>query len=337
MILSINGNNVNYDIVIEKNSLHKASEYLNLNRKVLIVTDSGVPSIYAQTICKQCLEGYIFTFNQGEENKCFDTYKDILAYLIDKSFTRTDAIVAVGGGVVGDLAGFVASTYMRGIDFYNIPTTLLSQVDSSIGGKTAIDFYGVKNIIGAFYQPKKVIIDSNTLKTLDKRLLHAGLVEAIKMATTCNKDLFEYIYKVDNLEENLDYIIIESLKIKKDVVEKDPYEKHLRKVLNFGHTIGHGIESLYVGKYYHGECVGMGMLYLCSKDVKEMLLQILEKFNLPICATVDVEKVTDLISHDKKASGNKINVVYVNNIGSFEFKTLSILEIKAIIGGNIYE
>ena len=230
MILSMNLKELSYDIVVERGCLKKASTYLNLNRKVLIITDSGVPKEYAATILNECLEGYIYTFNMGEENKCFNTYKDILSFLIEKSFTRTDCIVAVGGGVVGDLSGFVASTYMRGIDFYNIPTTLLSQVDSSIGGKTAIDFEGVKNIIGAFYQPKKVLIDSNTLNTLDKRLISAGLCESIKMAATFNKELFMFIKNSTNLNEDIDEIIIESLKIKKYVVENDPYEKSLRKI-----------------------------------------------------------------------------------------------------------
>jgi 3-dehydroquinate synthase len=215
MVLSLNLKDYNYDIIIEKDCLKKAATYLNLNRKVLVITDSGVPSEYAQAVKDAALDGYVYTFNQGEENKCFDTYKEILTFLIDKSFTRTDCIVAVGGGVVGDLSGFVAATFMRGIDFYNIPTTLLSQVDSSIGGKTAIDFNNVKNIIGAFYQPKKVLIDSNTLLTLDNRLLNEGLAEAIKMAATFNKDLFKTIKEANNLLDIIDEVIIESLKIKK--------------------------------------------------------------------------------------------------------------------------
>ena len=147
MVLSLNLKDYNYDIIIEKDCLKKAATYLNLNRKVLVITDSGVPSEYAQAVKDAALDGYVYTFNQGEENKCFDTYKEILTFLIDKSFTRTDRIVAVGGGVVGDLSGFVAATFMRGIDFYNIPTTLLSQNDSSIGGKTGVDFMQYKNII----------------------------------------------------------------------------------------------------------------------------------------------------------------------------------------------
>lgn len=334
MILSLNLKELSYDIVVEKGCLAKASEYLNLNRKVLIVTDSGVPCEYSEIIKKQCLDGYIYTFNQGEENKCFDTYKDILAYLIDKSFTRSDVIVAVGGGVVGDLSGFVASTYMRGIDFYNIPTTLLSQVDSSIGGKTAIDFNGVKNIIGAFYQPKKVLIDSSTLLSLDDRLLSAGLAESVKMAATFNKDLFDLIKNSSRLMDNIDEIIIESLKIKKYVVENDPYEKNLRRVLNFGHTIGHGIESSLNGKLYHGECVALGMLYFSSDEVKKELIEVLEKYNLPTSYEFDKEEAFKYITLDKKSVGEHINVILCRKVGSFEIKKINKCEINKLLGGS---
>lgn len=162
-----------------------------------------------------------------------------------------------------------------GVDFYNIPTTLLSQLDSSIGGKTAIDFEGVKNVVGSFYQPAKVIIDLDTLKTLDDRQLHAGLVEGIKMALTSNGKLFEFIEQSDDLQRDLLCIVQSSLIIKRDVVEKDPKEQGLRKVLNFGHTLGHAIESAQGGKLLHGECVGIGMLPMCSqkcdKDLSKCL------------------------------------------------------------------
>ena len=334
MILSLDLKDLSYDIVVEKGCLFNANKYLNLNRKVLIITDSGVPCEYSKIIKEQCLEGYIYTFNMGEENKCFDTYKDILTYLIDKSFTRSDVIVAVGGGVVGDLSGFIASTYMRGIDFYNIPTTLLSQVDSSIGGKTAIDFNGVKNIIGAFYQPKKVLIDSNTLTTLDNRLISAGLAESIKMAATFNKYLFELIKNTNNLMDNIDEIIIESLMIKKFVVENDPYEKNIRKALNFGHTIGHGIESSLNGKLYHGECVALGMLYFSSEEVKKELIEVLTKYNLPISYEFDKELAFKYITLDKKSVGDYINIVYCENIGTYEFLKISKVEINKFLGGS---
>jgi 3-dehydroquinate synthase len=333
MVLSLNLKDYNYDIIIEKDCLKKAATYLNLNRKVLVITDSGVPSEYAQIVKDAALDGYVYTFNQGEENKCFDTYKEILTFLIDKSFTRTDCIVAVGGGVVGDLSGFVAATFMRGIDFYNIPTTLLSQVDSSIGGKTAIDFNNVKNIIGAFYQPKKVLIDSNTLLTLDNRLLNEGLAEAIKMAATFNKDLFKTIKEANNLLDIIDEVIIESLKIKKAVVEEDPFEKGVRKVLNFGHTIGHGIEASLNGALYHGECVALGMMFFASKEVKKELKETLMKYNLPVSYDFNKEIVFDYIKHDKKAIGDLINVVYCLKLGTYEIKKIAVKDIYDLLGG----
>ena len=169
MILTTKTSSGQYDIVINRGVLNNLKEYLNLNRKVLVVTDSGVPEVYAKTVAAQCGDGYIFTFLQGEESKNFETYQAILKQLALNGFTRSDCVMAVGGGVVGDMAGFAAATFMRGIDFYNIPTTVLSQVDSSIGGKVAIDFCGIKNIVGAFYPPKAVIIDPDTLKTLPQR------------------------------------------------------------------------------------------------------------------------------------------------------------------------
>jgi 3-dehydroquinate synthase len=222
---------------------------------------------------------------------------------------------------------------MRGIDFYNIPTTLLSQVDSSIGGKTAIDFEGVKNIIGAFYQPKKVLIDSNTLLTLDNRLLNEGLAEAIKMAATFNKDLFKTIKEANNLLDIIDEVIIESLRIKKAVVEEDPFEKGVRKVLNFGHTIGHGIEASLNGALYHGECVALGMMFFASKEVKKELKETLMKYNLPVSYDFNKEIVFDYIKHDKKAIGDLINVVYCLKLGTYEIKKIAVKDIYDLLGG----
>jgi 3-dehydroquinate synthase len=220
---------------------------------------------------------------------------------------------------------------MRGIDFYNIPTTLLSQVDSSIGGKTAIDFLGVKNIVGAFYQPKKVIIDSNTLATLDKRQLSAGLAEAIKMALNFDSSLFELIEKSESLDNDIDKIIEKSLKIKRDVVEKDAKESSLRRVLNFGHTIGHAIESCSGGTLLHGECVGLGMLPMCSEDVRARLIPVLEKYNLPTVFKADADELLELIAHDKKASGDDVTVVYCEKIGTFDMRKIKVSEMKKYI------
>ena len=192
-------NENSYDIVVERGILKSADKYLNLNRRVLVVTDSGVPEEYAQTLAGQCKEPVICTVDMGEGSKSLDGFGLLLHKMLDNGFSRKDCVVAVGGGVVGDLSGFAASAYMRGIDFYNIPTTLLSQIDSSIGGKTAINFGGVKNIVGAFYQPKKVLIDSDLLKTLPERQISNGLAEAVKMALTSDAELFD-IMKTKNEE-----------------------------------------------------------------------------------------------------------------------------------------
>ena len=173
-----------YNIELERGNLNKAAELLNLNRKVMIITDEGVPIAYAKKVAAQCKEAYIKVVPQGEGSKSLQTAEEILSEMLGHQFSRKDCVVGVGGGVVGDLSGFVASLYMRGIDFYNIPTTVLSQVDSSIGGKTAVNLAGIKNIIGAFHQPKGVLIDPDTLHTLSKRQIVNGLFEAIKMGAT---------------------------------------------------------------------------------------------------------------------------------------------------------
>lgn len=320
MIIPVKTQTGGYDIVLKRGALFELKEYLNLNRKVLIVTDSGVPKEYSQAAANQCLEPFIVTINEGEASKCFDNYKLLLARMVELGFTRSDAVLAVGGGVVGDLAGFVASSFMRGVDFYNIPTTVLSQVDSSIGGKVAIDFEGYKNIVGAFYPPKAVIIDPETLKTLPQRQIANGLSEAVKMSLTSNAELFD-IFENENIMENIDRIIEESLKIKRFVVENDEKEAGLRKILNFGHTLGHAIEVQNDG-LYHGECVALGMLYMCSNDTKKRLIKVLEKLNLPTKISFDKDKIIDAMKHDKKMAGDSITVVYVEEIGSFEMRTV---------------
>lgn len=320
MIIRMNLGEDSYDIVVERGILARADKYLNLNRRVLIVTDSGVPAEYAETVLGQCKNGIICTVAQGEESKSIDVFGRLMQTMLDNGFSRKDCVVAVGGGVVGDLSGFAASAYMRGIDFYNIPTTLLSQIDSSIGGKTAINFGGVKNIVGAFYQPKKVLIDAELLKTLPKRQISNGLAEAIKMALTSDRELFD-IFESKDIEGNLDEIIIRSLNIKKNVVEQDEKESGLRKILNFGHTIGHGIESSEgMSELYHGECVALGMIPMCSDDIRPRLINVLKKCELYRKLEYDWEKIAEAAFHDKKADGDTVSVTIVNEVGSFEMK-----------------
>lgn len=305
-----------YNIELQRGNLEKASELLKLDRKVMIITDAGVPIQYAEKIASQSKEAYIKVVAQGEGSKSLQTAEEILVEMLERQFSRKDCVVGVGGGVVGDLSGFVASLYMRGIDFYNVPATLLSQVDSSIGGKTAVNLAGIKNIIGAFYQPKAVLIDPDTLNTLSERQIVNGLVEAIKMGATSDKALFD-LFLNNDWKNNLDIIIEKALLVKKYVVEQDEKESHLRKILNYGHTIGHGFESAAKGKYLHGECVALGMLYMSGEEVQKQLLEIYENlgFKVPSLSEFNLDEVKEAILHDKKASNKNCSVVFVSEIG----------------------
>lgn len=331
MILTVNTSMGSYDIVLERGVIENIKPFCNTEKRALIVTDSGVPEEYSKTVAAQFKKSIIKTIPQGEKSKCFDTYRELLELMSENEFSRSDCVVAVGGGVVGDLSGFTASTYMRGIDFYNIPTTLLSQVDSSIGGKTAIDFGGYKNTVGAFYQPKAVLIDPDVLKTLDERQLNNGLAESIKMAATSDKVLFDLLEN-DNAYENIDTVIERSLKIKRAVVEEDEKELGLRRVLNFGHTAAHAIETATgLGDLLHGECVAIGMLAFSSSEVRERLVKVLSKYNLPVDFNFSSDELLSALRHDKKADSTGVNAVLVNEIGSFEFKFIEFSELDTII------
>lgn len=333
MIIPVSLGENSYDIVLQRGAIKNVSEYITLKKgsKALVVTDSGVPEEYWRAVAESLGNVVVFTFPMGEKSKNFNTYTDICRTLLENSFTRKDAVIAVGGGVTGDMAGFAAATYMRGIDFYNIPTTLLSQVDSSIGGKTGIDFDGIKNIIGAFYQPKKVIIDPDVLKTLPERHLRNGLAESIKMGLTNDRELFEIFLKNDCLSE-IDRIIERSLKVKRYVVENDEKESGLRKVLNFGHTLGHAIESTAgLEELYHGECVAIGMTYMCSSAVREKLMIALKNVGLPTAYEGDEEKIYTSLCHDKKSEGKEITVVKCEEAGSFVFEQMLPSEIMKLV------
>lgn len=326
MIIPVKTSTGGYDIVMNRGILSKAAHHMNLDRRVLIVTDDGVPKIYSQTVANQCKTPVVITLKAGEASKSIDSFTMLLEALCKNGFTRTDCVVAVGGGVVGDLSGFVAACYMRGIDFYNIPTTVLSQVDSSIGGKTAIDFCGYKNSVGAFYPPKCVLIDPDTLKTLDKRQISNGLAEAVKMSLTSDAELFSLI-ESDSL--SVDEIISRSILIKKKVVEEDEKESGVRKILNFGHTLAHAIESQ--GEFIHGECVAIGMLYMCSPSVKARLKPVLSRLKLPVAHPYPTSLLEDAMKHDKKASGNNITIVYVEEIGKYQLRRIDFGTLKKML------
>lgn len=335
MILNVKTTMGNYDIVLQRGIINDIKPFVNTEKRALIVTDSGVPKQYSETVAEQFSQSIIKTIPQGEKSKSFETYRELLEIMSENEFSRSDCVVAVGGGVVGDLSGFTAATYMRGVDFYNIPTTLLSQVDSSIGGKTAIDFGGYKNTVGAFYQPTAVLIDPNVLNTLSRRQFNNGLCESIKMAATSDAVLFE-IFEKENAYEKIDTVIERSLKIKRAVVEKDEKETGLRRVLNFGHTLAHAVETASgFGELLHGECVAIGMIPFSSKNVRERITDVLKKYDLPVDYNLPSEDIFSALRHDKKADSKGVNAVFVNEIGSFEFRFVEFSELEEIIKGGL--
>ena len=329
--LHLNLGDRGYDITVGKDLLSSAYKYFNLNRKVFVLTDSGVPKEYAEKIAKLAKSSRIYTVDEGEESKSFTTLENVVGAMMDFEMTRADALVAVGGGVVGDLGGFAASIYMRGVDFYNVPTTLLSQVDSSIGGKTAVNLGGAKNVVGAFYQPKAVLIDTDTLKTLPTRQISAGLAEVIKMAATSDASLFELLEREDFNEDTAEKIILGALKIKKSVVEEDEKEKGLRKILNFGHTLGHGIEATCDGRLTHGECVALGMIPVCDGKIAERVLPVLNKIGVNTDFEYDLEAAMALIAHDKKASGGSLYAILADEIGNAKIEKMSFADFEALV------
>lgn len=319
--LAVNCASKSYPVHFITNALNQTNQLFDLNRRVLIVTDSGVPKQYSETVAKQCLHPIVVCVNQGEGSKSFETLQTLLAKMLAQNFTRHDCVVAVGGGVVGDLAGFAAATYMRGVDFYNIPTTTLSQIDSSVGGKTAINFAGVKNSIGVFYQPKAVLIDTSLLETLDQRQIASGLAEAVKMGFIYDPQLIELFLKTPI---DLPQIIYKSICDKARIVSQDETEQGLRKILNFGHTIGHGYEAAAnFERLTHGESVALGMIAMCDHQVKPTLLKILTGLGLPTTHNLNKQAVWDAMLHDKKMAQDGIDVIFVTEIGTAQIQRVS--------------
>lgn len=323
-----------YDIVISKDFTDLTDELKKLNidsKKICIVTDTNVASIYLDTVKKE-LDGcrvFAHVFEAGEKNKNLDTVSEIYETLIINKFDRKDILLALGGGVVGDVCGFAAATYLRGIDFIQIPTTLLSQVDSSIGGKTGVDFKQYKNMVGAFYMPRLVYVNINTLNTLSAKEFTSGMGEVIKHGLIFDRN---YYYWIDKNSEKilsrdadvLAYMVLISQKIKKAVVEADPYEQGQRAILNFGHTLGHAIEREKNFTLTHGVCVGLGMLAafdICIKkgklnnEDKNFLVNLMKKFFFDIETEIDMEAVYQATFNDKKMEGGKIKFILLNSIG----------------------
>lgn len=323
----LNNNYFNETYIIKKGSINNVEKYFNLNRKVLIITDDNIPKKYYERIIDKAFKAYVYIIPHGEKSKSFENYKLIIDYMINNNFIKSDCIVSCGGGVVSDISGLIASTYMRGIDLYSIPTSLLAQVDACLGGKTAIDFNDIKNIVGTFYFPKKVLIDINTLFSLNEREFYSGLVEAIKIGMTCDKELFELIENSSDIKNDIERIVFKSLKNKFEIVSKDEKDNNVRKVLNFGHTIGHSIEAMDEYSMLHGECVGIGMLYFSNENVRRRIINVLKKYNLPYKHNYSKEELYKKIVFDKKRNGNNFDIIFVNDIGSYEIKKINIDDI----------
>lgn len=332
MKLTVNLQEKSYDIIIERGVLSRVGDYTNLNRKVLIISDDGVPQQYVDTLLAQCPHGWAHIVKQGEGAKSFPVYQELCQKLLDLNFSRTDCILALGGGVIGDLSGFVASTYLRGIEFVGIPTTTLSQIDSSIGGKVAINLDHVKNIIGSFYHPSMVLIDSDTLSTLPERHFVNGLVEALKAGLIYDESLVT-LFETCDPKASIDQIIYQSLQVKKAVVEQDEKEQHLRKILNFGHTLGHGIESVYgLKELLHGECVAIGMIPMIEDEaLKKRVLSIYQKLGLRSDIAYNPNDVYAVMKKDKKIQGDTITVVKVKEAGHARLEKMPTQDLHAIL------
>lgn len=330
-------NGTAYDIVYKQdfNSLKEELTRLEfVDRKVCIVTDNIVEPLYAQKV-KEILESagntvFVFTFKNGEESKNLDTIQQLYGYLIENHFDRSSFLVALGGGVVGDMTGFAAATYLRSIDFIQIPTTLLAMVDSSIGGKTGVDLKQYKNMVGAFKMPRLVYMNLTTLSTLEERQYYAGFAEAMKSALI--KDSLYYEWLIENMYEiferdpdTLTELVYKSCCIKKYFVEKDPYEKGDRAILNLGHTVGHAIEKYKNFSMLHGECVALGCVVAAYISWKREMLSMEEyyeirdmfvPFNLPISIEdMDIDTVLSYTKSDKKMVNDKIRFILLKKIG----------------------
>ncbi len=348
-----------YDIVIERD-FDKLSEELEKlgfkDRKFMIVTDDIVSPIYADKI-KEAVSGlsaevYVHAFKAGENSKNMDTVTAIITDMIEKRFNRKDVVIALGGGVVGDVAGFAAAIYMRGIAVVQIPTSLLAQVDSSVGGKTGVDLNGYKNMVGAFKMPALVYINISVLNTLDQRQYYAGMAEVMKYGLIMDGSFYEWLlgnmYEIhDKDADTLEEMVEHCCACKQRIVERDPLEQGDRALLNFGHTLGHAIEKYKGFTLLHGECVALGSVAAAfiswkrdklSMDEYYEIRDMFVPFNLPISVEdIDVDEVIKLTKSDKKAESDGIKFVLLKKVGKAVLdKSVSDEELKAGLNEILY-
>jgi 3-dehydroquinate synthase len=334
--MKVNLGKDSYEILIEQGLLEHIDEYiapLFKGKKIVIISDDNVYPLYGKNIKDRLSHHYEvneIVLPHGEKTKRFDILPSIYSKLLSFKLTRTDLIIALGGGVIGDLAGFVASTFLRGLPLVQIPTSLLAQVDSSVGGKVAVDLEEGKNLVGAFKHPQLVIIDPLTLKTLDQRYINDGMGEVIKYGCIKDKTLFDTLASYNNFDElyeDIDKIITTCVNIKRDVVEKDLYDFGDRLCLNFGHTLAHAIEQYYhYEQYSHGEAVSIGMVQLtriaekknmCKKGTSQKIEEVVKKYNLPTISHLKSEDLSKAIALDKKNINAKLSYVLLHDIGDY--------------------
>ena len=326
-----------YDVAIGAGLLSKCGGMVKNtagSSAVAVITDSNVEKLYLPAVMESLsmsdIRAVPFVFAAGEMSKRIGTFSDILEFLAENRMTRSDAVVALGGGVVGDMAGFAAGCYMRGIKYIQIPTTLLAAVDSSVGGKTAIDLKSGKNLAGLFIQPEAVICDINTLSTLTDDIFADGAAEAIKTGVLAGEEIFSAFEK-NTAKENIGDVIARCVAYKGKIVEQDECEKGLRRVLNLGHTAGHAIELLSGYRVRHGHAVAAGMaiiaratakLGLGSKDCAQRIERVLTKNGLPVKTDFSASQLADAAMSDKKRSGSEITLVIPREIGNCVLKNV---------------
>lgn len=324
-----------YPIYIERGIIGQAAEKIKevfSGKKIMIISDDQVYGYYGEALKKnleQNYECYEAVIPHGETSKSIHTLPTVYSELIKAKLSRTDLIVALGGGVVGDLAGFVAATYLRGIKFVQIPTSILAQVDSSVGGKVAVDLPEGKNLVGAFYQPKMVLIDPDVIETLPERYVIDGLGEVIKYGCIKDAELFnklEAYGSYENLKEHMTEVIATCVDIKRRVVEEDEFDTGERLLLNFGHTLAHAIEQYYhYERESHGEAVAIGMYQvtkmaedagLTKTGEAERIRKVLEAYGLPVECGINIDELKEAMKSDKKNLDSKLKVVVLHEIGN---------------------
>lgn len=339
-----------YEIRIERGCLNRCgtlARNVSKAQKAAVITDSNVGPLYAKIAAVSLEKAGFCTFTHvfpaGESSKVLGSISDMLSFLAGNAFTRGDLIVALGGGVTGDMAGFAASIYMRGIDYIQIPTSLLAQIDSSVGGKTAVDLPQGKNLCGAFWQPRLVLIDPELLSTLPPRFFADGMAEAIKYGCIDDAPLFDRLER-ETAGDFLEEMIFSCVDSKRRIVEEDERESGRRMLLNFGHTLGHALEKYgHFAGYSHGEAVGIGMLLACAAgerngltqpDTCERIQSLLEKYRLPIACDAPLGTLLQLAASDKKRAGDSIHFILLRKIGESFTLPLSLEQLPSFFGCN---